>query len=961
MKISSITPIISPQFKYEIKKNQTKNNDTSGSIGHNSVPFYNTISFQARVDKGLKRFYEVNADRMPKTLKSFIDKLPDKEMLTPLDANKLAFAALASVTTVAGIKAALPEDQDLVQEIKDIDESKATRGLLNTYRQNKDLFNKDKLVNNENLSVWLVKKIFLESKTIDEINEDFIKEVDPDFYSFYRESEPDGQAIRPSTLSALGIKMPEKEYMTSLRYTREGYSDAIHDILSMAQKIAWDKLSDDEKLARVTKFVLSVNKWWDSIPQDIKLDILASQDAELKLLKLYNERKKEKTERNEKKEASNTQNQLTIEGIKKEHINTGIKRDNELFKIWLKNNLAIKREQLTNEEKREIVIRQQQSRALHWDSMSTEEQIEYISRLKSGSEQLRFAMLDTWNNNPEIIIKLAVYLKKQNEKPNDMIYGTSEFSKHQSEIMKGFWATYPDFATKLGESIKEAHQRIKDAKKDGTFEDLKKIILIEKAEREIYVKNYLDLYKEIFTEEEYNSFPEYMRNFIDTYNENSMEYNKHLPVQYIKDFYNTVRDELSKEIVISWTKALNNEEITLEDELNIQQINQLEPPQAQKMNRAIEAAIADILYECTSEPKVYLLSQVDCKVALSQIDKGYGHISMHSNKTDKDIIINIKSHKIDDKKIEELYNLYKSPSDKVLDFICDYIKLKNGELTKELYSETKKYIQSYGRSIEKLRLDSKMPIEAKNAFLQKFLSNMPSEIMEQIECRLQNINDLKKEEQINRINNKIIRKYNFIPQEMLNAYLFETNKILRLSSSSDINSFEEACCKARKSASDSAKVAVLRRDFVRDTGNLFTFLCIEQVLADALYKATNEPKVYTLCLEELLDNMEIFNLIKRYPSEVRYIKPHNTNEEFELRLLRKLPLYKLNEKTADYALELKNYTDECIKENKPLDRFEIRDILSPMLGNEEIDEATMIRIDSIFELLQKAIETSRNS
>ena len=60
-------------------------------------------------------------------------------------------------------------------------------------------------------------------------------------YNFYRESEPEGQPIRHSTLSALGIKMPEKEYMASLRYTREGYSDSISTILSIASKTDFGK------------------------------------------------------------------------------------------------------------------------------------------------------------------------------------------------------------------------------------------------------------------------------------------------------------------------------------------------------------------------------------------------------------------------------------------------------------------------------------------------------------------------------------------------------------------------------------------------------------------------------------------------------------------------------------------------------------------------------------------------
>ena len=231
MKITPITLIPSYKTKSEVRNTNPIKDDTAGSIGYNNVPYYNTISFQARVDKGLKRFYEVNKDRMPNTLRKFVEQLPDLEGLTPLDANKLAFSALAGITTVAGLKLAFP-DEDLISDVKDIEDSNARRGILNTYRQYKELFDKDSLVNNENLSVWLVKKVLLESKTIDEINEDFIKEVNPDFYGFYREGEPDGQPIRHSTLNALGIKMPEKEYMTSLRYTREGYSDEISTILS---------------------------------------------------------------------------------------------------------------------------------------------------------------------------------------------------------------------------------------------------------------------------------------------------------------------------------------------------------------------------------------------------------------------------------------------------------------------------------------------------------------------------------------------------------------------------------------------------------------------------------------------------------------------------------------------------------------------------------------------------------
>ena len=48
---------------------------------------------------------------MPKTVKRFIDKLANKETLSPLQAQTAAFAGLIGVTTVAGIKEKFPESE----------------------------------------------------------------------------------------------------------------------------------------------------------------------------------------------------------------------------------------------------------------------------------------------------------------------------------------------------------------------------------------------------------------------------------------------------------------------------------------------------------------------------------------------------------------------------------------------------------------------------------------------------------------------------------------------------------------------------------------------------------------------------------------------------------------------------------------------------------------------------------
>ena len=58
--------------------NTRKTDDGAGSIGYVTIPYYNDIAFQARVDKSLTRFFEANKGRMPKTVKNFVEKLPDQ-------------------------------------------------------------------------------------------------------------------------------------------------------------------------------------------------------------------------------------------------------------------------------------------------------------------------------------------------------------------------------------------------------------------------------------------------------------------------------------------------------------------------------------------------------------------------------------------------------------------------------------------------------------------------------------------------------------------------------------------------------------------------------------------------------------------------------------------------------------------------------------------------------------------
>jgi hypothetical protein len=283
---------------------------------------------------------------MPRTVKTYIDGLKDKTSTTPLKAQASAFMGLVGVTGIAGIKSAYP-DEELFSDLKDPKESKATRGILGAYRENKDLLevcDEDILSSKENFTVWLVKKIYLEGKTLDEINEDLAEEINPEFKKVYEDKEINEQAIKSSTLKALGIQTPSSEYMQSLRYTRDGYSDMVGEKISQVQKAFWESMPIEERTARAKKSVENYEKWWNSFSRDEILDMIAAQEDEIDLLKRFHDSEMGKSHQATK--SQQTEIPKRTEGANKVHVGSKLSKD-DLFKIWAANNLRIFQEGLT--------------------------------------------------------------------------------------------------------------------------------------------------------------------------------------------------------------------------------------------------------------------------------------------------------------------------------------------------------------------------------------------------------------------------------------------------------------------------------------------------------------------------------------------------------------------------------------------------------------------------------------
>lgn len=927
MRIQQIA--ILPRYNYNF--NKSKHQESENSVN---------IAFEARVDKGLTRFYEANASRMPKTVKTYIETLTDKTSQTPLFAQKSAFAGLLGATTVAAVQSAFPEEE-LFAGLKEANESKATRGLLGVYRENKELLEvceQGILNNNENFTVWLLKKIFLESKTLDEINQDLDKEINPEFKTMYEEKE-NGQLIHPSTLRALGIQLPESEYMQSLRYTRLGYSDLIGEKISIANRNFWDSMPLEERTARNRKSVERFENWWNSMSRGEKLDMIAEQVTELEMLEKFNKSDIGKVRKSKKTEPP------TVHKEKGEKIDTSLSRD-DLFKIWASNNLKLFMESLTEYDKRRIEMRREQKRAEWWNSMSAQERTEYINGLKAASEPIRYAMIDAWNKNPDILAALSIAMKKGHvEKPVDAIYGSEQFNEHLSQIMTDFWANNPEFAERFGIAIHEAHEKVKESVENGRFENLKRDIMKARAQREKEATTQVNEYQELFSEEELNQFPEYIRSFIDAYTQQDGLDLKPLPIDYLRDFFNVANTDLTENQILSWTKALNREPMSTEDYININKINDTEMPAAARMNRALEAALADILYDCTGDARVYIMSQADCKMALNQIKNNYPYIAIGSLKLQKEIKMPINNRNIDSDRIAQLYKQYKEEItyEEAESIVDQYFKI-DANLQEDFIN----YIRLYGRSCEILfNIKNNHSIAAKEAFAQKLMYNVPDDIpSDNIELLTRTIQDFEREYQILNINNKLRGKYNFLPTEVFETFIIEINRLLRHYHNINIKDFEEAFCqRVRSSKEPVAKNIYLDRNLLTEF-NRFAFLSIEQTLADAIYKITGEAKVYALTLEELLETIETINTIKKYCKEKIGIESLLLNETFTIQPKTRVNVYHSAAQSREYNDEIINYYCNSMYNNEQPDATEVLYILNPEENAPEIDKYTQIRINN---------------
>lgn len=942
----------------ELKLKQEHKNNTNSM----SDPIISSnISFEARVDKGLERFYNVNSEKMPKTVKTFIENLDDKKAFTPLRAQAAAFAALVGIGSVAEIKENFPEEE-LFANLIDVDSSHATRGVLGVYRENKELlkmFNQNILASGENFTVWLVKKVFLEGKTIEDINKDFKASVDADFKKLYEAKNDSEQPIRFSTLKSLGIQTPAFEYQQSLRYTRDGYSDLVGEQISQAQRAFWDSMPPEERTQRARKTVENFEKWWSNLTTDNKLEMIAEQTTELEMLDLYKDsnfnkssKKGIKTSQNPIEKEQNAEHKIAPQ----EKVSSNLSKD-DLFKIWAGNNLKLYTSNLTEYEKRLLEEKREQKRADFWKTMSPEERADYILKLQTGGQILSFAMTDAWNANPEIIIALSKHLKEKHiNRPVDLVYGSEGYNEFLSKIMIEFWRNNPEIADKFGDSITLSHKKVKEAVKNGTFEILKKEInkakILRQQKINEIIKNYIPVDVEKFKKDK----SEQVKNFIDAYFEvNPKTMPQGMPVQYFNDFWEVLEKEFLPQEIESMTKYLRHMPMNPIELIETQRLLNSETKSLARVNRALEMSICDALYNCTHNPKVYEMTPTDSKFAIDQIIAGNKIIEFDSQYSNKYYSIPVINNNINNKEINKSYQKFLQAADNInaVDIIDSHFivnpKIHDADLRERILNSLLTHVKHQG-VVSKILFTSEFnyPVAIRAALMRKFVSYLPNVITpDNLIIRTIEPEDFERENRLYEIGKKHSEKYSFMPKNALEAYNREAYKILRNYDDKYLNLYEERALGIGKKGINVIQPIPIVGVAKTNPFNVLEFLATEQAFADILYKATDDARVYSLRLEEfmfLFEKLKYTNLKKddeiKVPSRV-------LDKEISIKLKHRINFADKNTLYKDYLEELSDIAKTKFSNDETIPVQELLYILNPDEEKTEVDKYTQLRLEKI--------------
>lgn len=214
-RISFFTPV---NNVINSKKENKSNNDSLNNMTYNPHSYRDfNISFSQRLFRTPENFYAqpFNKNGMPDTMKDYLNAdFSDRQKMPPAQMLKVVFDDIKETKSLEQVRRLFPEEP-LFKNLTDTPNRKSRTGVLAEieimHQDDKSLFKNGQ----NNLGLYLLKKIYTEAKTLKEINTDFQKDISV----HYKGLSP----IDYSTLAAFGIKYPNNSFWKSLTATREEF------------------------------------------------------------------------------------------------------------------------------------------------------------------------------------------------------------------------------------------------------------------------------------------------------------------------------------------------------------------------------------------------------------------------------------------------------------------------------------------------------------------------------------------------------------------------------------------------------------------------------------------------------------------------------------------------------------------------------------------------------------------
>lgn len=271
-----ILPIFFAKNNTNINKTTLKkeNNTSTTPIKNSYTEYFSyqdyNINFKARLNRTPENFYEqkFNLENMPVTVKSYLfEDFEEHHHMPPAQLQREAYAYLNIADTVQDIKDAYP-NEPLFSKLKEVNETKPSSGILLLLKWDAQTSKTPIFKNPENKSIttYLLKKVYLEGKTIDELNKDFDKDSTE---AIKKElGIKDGKYFSHSTIRTLGIKYPnlsyynsflatrnDKEYIPSVRTKGTTVSEETKEKLSASMTKWWAGLNEIERAEQIQKML----------------------------------------------------------------------------------------------------------------------------------------------------------------------------------------------------------------------------------------------------------------------------------------------------------------------------------------------------------------------------------------------------------------------------------------------------------------------------------------------------------------------------------------------------------------------------------------------------------------------------------------------------------------------------------------------------------------------------------